>query len=329
MSARRRHYGFVFRQLIGAVTLYALAGTALLTLGGFLVIRGQLTLGQLVAAELIVSAALVSFVKFGKQLESFYDLLAGVDKLGILFDLPLDEDLGEPHPARSAGAVLETRGASYRYAGHANGLPAFDMRVAAGERVAVIGARGAGKSTLAELCCGLRTPDSGVVMLDGVDIREIADDSVRLQMNLVKGFEIVDGSVLDNVRLGRTDISTEDIRDALRRLGILDDLLALPEGLRTQISSVGAPLSRVTALLLMLARSTVGQPRAIVVDGVLDELHGASLRTALAALTDPAAPWTLLVLTSREDIGATMDRTVNLTQRKSPPGVALLTGGAA
>jgi error-prone DNA polymerase len=97
----------LIRQVIGAVSLHALAGTALLAIGGILVIERQLTLGQLVAAELIVSGVLTSFAKFGKQLESFYDLMAGVDKLGHLLDLPLEREFGEPVPTGGpAGAAL-------------------------------------------------------------------------------------------------------------------------------------------------------------------------------------------------------------------------------
>ena len=86
------HFRILMRQILFALGLQAVAATALLGLGGWLVIRGELTLGQLVAAELIVAAIVGSFAKLGKHLENFYDLLASVEKLGHLFDLPT-----EPH----------------------------------------------------------------------------------------------------------------------------------------------------------------------------------------------------------------------------------------
>ncbi|MFG0315741.1 MAG: ATP-binding cassette domain-containing protein, partial [Planctomycetota bacterium JB042] len=178
IGTRRAHYSVVMRQIIGAVSLYAVASTALLTLGGFLVIKGQLTLGQLVAAELIVSLALVTFVKFGKEFETFYDLLAGVDKLGVLFDLPLEEDGDEPYLAGRGGAALECRGVTY--AGKSTtAIGKVDLRIRANERVVVRGARGSGKSTLADLLAGLRTPDSGIVLVDGVDIRGVLKATLR------------------------------------------------------------------------------------------------------------------------------------------------------
>ena len=155
ITARRGHFGVVLRQLLGAVTLHAVASTALLTLGGWLVINEQLTLGQLVAAELIVSVALQSFVKFGKQLEAYYDLMAGVDKLGILFDLPTEEDHGESHVPGAGGAELELRDVTYHYPSGSTGIEDFSLRVAPNERVAVRGTRRSGKSTLADLVSGL------------------------------------------------------------------------------------------------------------------------------------------------------------------------------
>ncbi|MGA1607917.1 MAG: ATP-binding cassette domain-containing protein [Planctomycetota bacterium] len=322
IAARRRHYSVIFRQLVGWVTLHAAAATTLLGLGGLLVIEGQLTLGQLVAAELIVSVALVSFVKFGKQLEAFYDLLAGVDKLGQLLDLPVEIDHGESHVPNSPGAALDIVGASYRYGSSGRGVDGFDLHVEPGERIAVLGGRASGKTTVAELLGGLREPDAGVVCLDGQDLREIAKVSVRTQLDLVIGLEVVEGSIVDNVRLGRSDVSTQEIRDALGRFGVLAEFVALPDGLRTTLLQDGAPLSRNSVLLLMLARATVGAPRAIVIDGTLDELDPVSRAQAIEVLTDAGAPWTLVVFTSSPEVAASVGRTVPIRR-------AITAGGAS
>lgn len=322
IDARRKHYGVVFRQLVGSVTLHAIAATSLLGLGGIMVIEGQLTLGQLVAAELIVSVALVSFVKLGKQLEAFYDLLAGVDKLGQLLDLPVEEDAGESHMPGREAARLDLHGVRYVYASSKQGVESLDLHIAPSERVAVLGGRGSGKTTVAELIGGLREPDTGVVSLDGQDLREIARVSVRTQLNLVTGFEIVEGSILDNVRLGRSDVSTQEIRDSLERLGLLEEFVGLPDGLRTRLLQDGAPLSRTSALMLMIARAMVGDPRAIVVDGTLDELGPSARARALEALQEPAAPWTLLVFTASPEVARTLGRTVELEPARAIGGNA-------
>ncbi|MBK8976169.1 MAG: ATP-binding cassette domain-containing protein [Planctomycetes bacterium] len=321
--SRRKHFRIVFRQRIGAIVLHAIASTALLTLGGLLVIQGQLTLGQLIAAELIVSVALTSFVKFGKQLEAYYDMLAGVDKLGVLYDLPLEEDAGESLAAVGRAAALEMRGVGYAYPDHPAVIRDLDLRIEPGRRVALCGPRGAGKSTVAELLTGLREPTAGIVLFDGIDVRDIANSSIRFHMNLVKGFEIVSGSILENVRLGRSEVTIDEVRDALGRFGILDELMALPDGLRTEIGYEGAPLSRGTARLLMLARAIVGRPRAIVVDGILDNLDDASARRALATLAGSEASWTLVLLTAREDLCEGFDEVHTLAASAREPQLVL------
>lgn len=320
IDARRKHFRIVLRQQWGAVILYTVAGTALLTLGGWLVIEGQLTLGQLVAAELIVSVALLSFVKFGKRLEAFYDVAAAADKLGTLMDQPLEADGGESLMPRASGFKLELRRVSYKYPAGNDCLKDFSLTLEPNAKVAVTGPRRSGKSTLAELVTGLRQPDSGVVLFDDVDLRDIADVSIRSQLELVKELEIAEGTILDNIRLGRSDVNNTQIRSVLEQFGILEELMELPHGLRTAISSSGAPLSRSTALFLMLARACVCRPRMIVIDDVLDQIDSESLSRVMTVLTDPSSPWSLLVFTSRPDVEAAMDKIVRLeppaTRRK-------------
>ncbi len=106
LLARQSHFRIVLRQVSFALLLQVLASTALLGLGGYLVIEGQLTLGQLVAGEIVVSLVVASFTKLGKYLESYYDLLAAMEKLGHLTDLPLERDTGVTYQARNRGARI-------------------------------------------------------------------------------------------------------------------------------------------------------------------------------------------------------------------------------
>jgi putative ABC transport system ATP-binding protein len=312
LGARRQHFGIVLRQQVGAVSLHAIASTTLLTLGGLLVIDGQLTLGQLIAAELIVSIALSSFVKFGKQLEVFYDMLAGVDKLGALYDLPLEPDRGDPHAVAGEGARIELRDVDYGHPGRAKVVAGVSLAVEPGERVAILAPRGSGKSTLAELLCGLRDPDGGQVLFDGLDLRAIDSTSVRTQISLARGLEVVEGDVIDNVRLGRTTVSVDAVRAVLQRLGLLDELMALRDGLRTRVTVSGAPLSARTVRLLMLARSLVDTARVVVVDDVLDELGPADLARVVGALGNDPRRRTVIVFTARPDVAALLPRAIAL-----------------
>jgi ABC-type bacteriocin/lantibiotic exporter with double-glycine peptidase domain len=311
---RAKHFKILLRQIIGSFALQAVASSALLGIGGWLVIERQLTLGQLVASELIVALMVSAFTKFGKQLEVFYDLAAAIDKLGALVDLPLERTGGEATLAPSGPASLSLQGVQVRYPdSDVAALSVARLDVAAGERLGVAGPIGSGKSTLADILFGLRAPARGTLLLDGYDTRDIPLADLRQCVSLVRGIEVFPGSVIDNVRLGREDLSLADVNDALGRVGLLDELQSLPEGLATKLHPTARPLSSRQAWRLMVARAIAGQPRLLVVDGVLDQIDYSDDRERLMQILFGAdAPWTLVCITDGPDLLARCSRVVTL-----------------
>lgn len=326
LIARGQHFRIVLRQFVFALGLQALASAALLGIGGYLVIDGQLTLGQLVAAEIVVTMVVASLTKLGKQMESYYDLLAAVDKLGHLMDLPLERQDGVSHQARSKGASVRIHDVHFSYEeGHRMVLDGFDLHIEPGERVALVGPNGAGKSTLIDLLYGLRTPTHGHIEIDGCDVRDLKLESLRDHIAVVKGIEIFEGTVLDNVRMGREQLSLADLRKALRAVGLLDDLLDLPDGLHTSLRTGGAPLSLGQAERLMLARAIAGQPRLLILDEVLDDMDQEVRHAVLPAILGQDALWTLVVVTHSQEVSRLCNRSVHVLRTRkvlsavSPP----------
>jgi ABC-type bacteriocin/lantibiotic exporter with double-glycine peptidase domain len=311
LNARRSHFRIVMRQILFALGLQAVAATVLLGLGGWLVIHRELTLGQLVAAELIVMIIVGSFAKLGKHMESYYDLLASVDKLGRLFDLPTEPHDKLFHLRDGSPAAISVRDVTYRFGSHPV-LKQFSLELAPGESVAIVGTPGSGKSTLVDLLCGLRQPNSGHLELDGVDFRELRPDSLREHLAAARSIEIFTGSIDENVHLNRPHISALDVREALDAVGLLDELLKLPDGLNTHLQTGGAPLSSSQAARLMLARAIVGRPRLLLIDGTLDRLPDDLVAEILERLMAKDSPWTLLVTTGRRAVMAACQRVVAL-----------------
>lgn len=301
LDARRVHFRILMRQILFALGLQAIAATALLGLGGWLVILGELTLGQLVAAELIVMVIVGSFAKIGKHLETFYDLLASVGKLGHLFDLPTEPHDKLFHLGDATAAELNVRGVTYTYP-EGKSVRDLNLHLPPGAKVAVTGPPGSGKSTLIDLICGIRQPDSGHVELDGIDLRELRPDSLREHLALARSIDIFHGSIDENVHLNRPHVSALDVRDSLETVGLLDEVLRLSDGLNTSLQVGGAPLSTTQRRRLMLARAIVGRPRLLLIDGILDGLPDALLAWILDRLAGDRAPWTLLVTTGRKPI---------------------------
>jgi ABC-type bacteriocin/lantibiotic exporter with double-glycine peptidase domain len=307
VTARRAHYRVVFRQLIGLLALQAVASSLLLGVGGWLVVQRQLTLGQLVASEFIVAAVVAGLVKLAKHLETYYDLLASVDKLGHLVELPLERSGGvvPAAPARPAGITL--KGATYRLASGVAIVDGLNWAVQPGARVGIVGAHGAGKSMLADLLTGLRTPASGAIELDGVDLRDLALGPLREQIMGLRPGGVIAGTVADNLTLGRPGFELSRVRAALEAVGLWDEVQALELGLGTEVVSGGLPLSPQEASRLALARAIAWQPRLIVIDEAFDGLDADNRARVLDAFFRPDAPWTLVVFTRRAEVMARCD----------------------
>ncbi|MGE0394429.1 MAG: peptidase domain-containing ABC transporter [Vicinamibacterales bacterium] len=310
---RDEHFRILLRQIIGSFALQALASASLLGIGGWLVIERQLTLGQLVAAEIIVAGMMSAFTKFGKQLEVFYDLCAAIDKLGGLVDLPLERAGGHAEPAPTGPLSVEVRGLAYTMPEEREPVVSVEgWSVAAGDRVGITGPSGSGKSTLADILFGLRTPGSGALLLGGTDSRAIPLRVLRQRVALVRSVELFAGTVLENVTLGREHVTYDAVTGALARVGLLDDLLALPGGLNTELHPQGRPLSHRQACRLMVARAIVDNPGLLILDGVLDQLDIEEQARLAADIFSPSAPWTLICISERPDVLAQCTRVVTM-----------------
>ncbi len=310
VTARRDHFRVVWRQTVFALGLQAVASTALLGLGGYLVINRQLTLGQLVAAELIVALVVASVAKLGKYAETYYDLLAGAEKLGLLTDLPLEREGGEALPPADRGVALRVH--SLEHVSHRTLPTNPDWGVAPNERVAVVGPPGSGKTTLFEVLCGLREPGRGAVEVDGIDLRGLSLESLRKQVALVERSDVFLGTVTENVCVGRVDLSPADVREALQTVGLLGVVHALPLGLNTVLTPYGGPLTGGQAIRLTIARALAGHPRLLMLDGVLDDLDLRECPDLMPYLFDHSVPWTLLVASANPAVIARCDRVMGM-----------------
>ncbi len=299
LLARKKHFRVLIRQILFVLILQAVASTALLGLGGWLVVSGQLTLGQLVAAELIVTVIVGSFAKLGKPIESFYDLMAAVDKLGILFDLPMEPEGKLLDVPDKLPATVSLQHLTYHHPASHHGLHDLNLQIASGQHTAIVGRSGSGKSLLLDVLYGLRVPESGVALINNVDPRSVRPDVYRRSVSLARSIESFEGSIADHVHLERPEISTSEVKEALRSVGLLDDVLHLPRGVDTTLSPSGGPLTSQQLQRLMLARVIVNRPTLLLIDGLLDYFADDEALTLLNMLIQPNQPWTLVLVTGR------------------------------
>jgi putative ABC transport system ATP-binding protein len=309
---RRAHWRVLMRQIIGSQAMQAFGTAAVLGAGGWLVMERQLTLGQLIAAELVVAASLGSFSKFGKQLETYYDLLAAVDKLGYLTDLPMEAS-GEESIAAGKGASIELRQVSF---GHHPGHPLLhdiSLMIPAGSRFGITGDVAAGKSSLIDLIYGFREPNTGTLLFDQSDYRNLKLYDLRGHIALVRGIEIFHGTIEDNIRLGVKDLSSADLRQILATVDLLETVETLPDGLQTMLTTGGQPLTPGQSYRLMLARALALNPRVLILDEILDRMEDGPGQDALMKrLISSDNAWTLIVVSRSQSVLKNCLHTVTL-----------------
>lgn len=302
LSARKKHFKYLFRQIIGLLGLQAIASAVVLGLGGYLVVNKQLTIGQLVAAELIVAKVLDGFSKFGKHLESFYSFVAALDKIGFVTDLPLEDNkLGVLEKENEPLDVTITD-VSYSLPMEGSIFEGLNFHIPAQKKLVVTGGSALETTTLIDLIGGYRSPEYGSVEFSGEDVREISKPELRSQICLLREMEIFEGTILDNLRVGRVEVSTSRVREILDKVGLTEVVHSLPNGIHTHLKTHGPPLDSIQAKQLLVARALLGHPSLILIDEALDGIDPDNLDTILNALFDKNAPWTLVVVTYSHQI---------------------------
>ncbi len=302
LYARRRHFAIWLRQLFGSYLLQAVAMTLVLGLGGWLVVQRQMTLGQLVAAELVIVILLGAIEKLASGLADLYDLLVSFEKLGYLLDLPVEEYRGHHPPRLPQGAKVVCQNVTYRYPEEQVVLEHLDLTVTPGERTAIVGRSGAGTSTLGYLLCGLLPLQQGRILFNDIDIDLLDLKALRSEIALVTAHnEIFHGTVEENITLGRI-VSAQQLQRALRLADMEEMLARLPRGLETELLAEGINISEGERIRIQIARALLGEPQLLILDDIFYGLEEAGKRRVVENLLDPVHRWTVIFIGHDPDV---------------------------
>ncbi|MGB7328242.1 MAG: ABC transporter ATP-binding protein, partial [Rubripirellula sp.] len=304
IRARQGQFRVVIRQVTFAVALQVVASTAVLALGGWLVISGQLTLGQLVASELVVTVVVGAFAKAGKSLEKFYDLMAGIDKVGHLIDIPVDP---RHELTNLAVGPAEIGWTDLVFSTDSSNSRILSSTIQAGARVAIVGDDVTGRQRLARTLAGLLEPSSGTVQIAGLDAASFATGDASRLIGYAGRNDIFHGTVRENIDLGHGGIGQSRILETLNQVGLAEAILQFPDGIQTRLQTGGYPLTEIHAKQMSLARAIIAAPKLLIVDNLLDELSSEDRQLIWQAIAAPDVPWTLIVNTNRDDVAKLCD----------------------
>lgn len=311
LQACINHFRVLSRQNIGALVLHALANTTLLAMGGWMVIERQLSLGQLIAAELVVNAMLYGLTRLGKTLDNFYELVASVDKIGYLLDLPQEIDKGDLPSQTEYAYQIDIQQLTLDKGPQTDVVKNLDLHLAGGESLVI--SEGAERGTLLDVLYGLRSAKAGRIYLDQHDLRDLSLGALRERISLVRYAEVLNVSIADNVSVGR-NLPLTEVRSALEQVGLLDSVSAMPDGLNTPLCSHGEPLIADEQLRLTLARAIAGRPRLLLIDKALDRIDPRWLELILDGLLVANAAWTLIVISHDPRVIARCKRHARIRQ---------------
>jgi ABC-type multidrug transport system fused ATPase/permease subunit len=297
----------------GVELLAGLGMAAILFFGGRRVLDGDLTIGVMVAFLGYLSSFFDPIQQLSQLYNTFQSAMAALEKvLGVLETEPeLADAAGAPSLPAIRGEV-ELQGVSFGYGGD-RVLHDVDLRIAAGETVALVGATGAGKSTLAKLIARFYDPDEGRVLIDGHDLREVSQASLRSQLGIVpqEGF-LFSGSVAENLRFARPEATDAELAAACAAVGALPFVEALPAGFDTDIEERGGRLSAGQRQLLSFARALIADPRLLILDEATSSVDARTEGRIAEALQTLLAGRTAIVIAHRLSTIRRADRIVVL-----------------
>jgi len=281
---------------VGAVLLY----------GGLRVIHGSMPVGVLVTFLLYLERFFDPLQDLAQFYNTFQSSAAALEKIsGVLDEPPLVAEPASPvqlpgltDAARGGRAVLfESVRFGYR---DAVVLPGLDLMIPAGQTAAMVGATGSGKTTIARLLARFYDPDEGRVLLDGVDLRQLPDASLRHEVVLITQENFLfSGSVADNIELGRPGASRAEIEAAAAEIGAHSFIRALPGGYDAQVGKRGGRLSAGQRQLISFARAFLAAPAVLVLDEATSLLDIPGERLVQRALRTILAGRTALIIAHR------------------------------
>jgi ABC-type bacteriocin/lantibiotic exporter with double-glycine peptidase domain len=318
LKYRKIHFSVLIGQFSFILLFKALVTGGLLIVGTVLVVDRQITLGQFVAAEVIIILLLSSVEKIVMYMDVIYDLLTAVDKVAHVTDIPLERVGGLDFPSRQQGLgySIRIKGLKYKYPGQYDYmLKGIDLDIRAGEHICISGPGGSGKTTLTNIMAGIYTDFEGSVSINQYSIRDL--DLTHLRNKIGKNIsqeDIFDGTILENITVGKPMESGEDAIRAINLVGLTDEINRLPEGLNTHLTSGGKNLSNTTIHRLILARCLAKNPELVILNDFFTGLKRAAKIDLIQCLVDKKNRWTVIAVSNDPLIMAACDRVIVLNE---------------
>jgi putative ABC transport system ATP-binding protein len=299
INERRRHFRHMFSQTVAFLLMYAAASAALLGLGGWLVIQNELTLGQLVAAELVLSAAFVGVSQLGSYLGYFYDLFAAVEEISHFYDIEQEQPKGaDPFDGPDHTIVMKNVRGRARHE-----EAQFDLEIPSGSIIMADASHHGVQRLFTSLLKMHALPQGGIATLGGIDMKAIEAHHLRKNVHVLDRPTIVEMTIREYLALSCPETAPQRMIGALETVGLAGTIATLEKGLDTPLASTGYPLSAVELQQLKLANALLERPRILVLSRLFDLLDPEPIERAVAELRAQAYSTVIYFSNRRIDLG--------------------------
>jgi|CXWL01.1.fsa_nt_gi ABC-type bacteriocin/lantibiotic exporter with double-glycine peptidase domain len=317
VEARKARFAVLVRQYIGSVGGQAIAQAGALGIAASLMASGQLTLGQLVAVQAVVSALVINFDSLIKNMGSVYYFFASLTHLDEVFSQEQDQVSTESTVALpkhlAQGVRVTCKGVSLVHSG-VSVFDGFNLDVAPGEKLGIYARTTVAKTALARVLGGLEVPTNGVVQYNGVDLRYIDGNAINQCRSVMidSQLSLVKGTVEENIVMGRSYITYDDLNWALRFTELEEDVEGLPRGVKSDISTLGESLSPTHIVQILLARAILGRPQVLIFDGLIHSFEPSLRERILRRLCSKDEAWSVIFVSTDPNLTDHADRRIML-----------------
>lgn len=304
LTYRKKHFKILVKQYTAIVAFKTLVTAGLLIMGGLLVVNRQINLGQFVAAEIIILLIINSVEKLISTISVIYDLLTALDKLGQVLDMPLEESGGRDAKDLEIDKNFEIQLKDVSYTYPEAKFPALkniNLTISGSKKICVAGYNNSGKSTLLKLVAGLYQDYDGVITLNKLSVRELNITSYRNIIGDVFYLDsIFEGTIFENITVGRTNISINDVIEACKKAELIDFLNGLEKGLQSQVHPKGLNFPSNVVRKMLLARSFAHRSKLLIMDDIISTVKQRERYNVIKNIFDH--DWAVLIVSNQSEV---------------------------
>lgn len=316
IKVRKKHFRVILFLFVNSVIFRTILTGGLLLIGGILVIDMELSIGQFVAAEIVIILIGQSIEKLVRALETIFDVLTATHKIGYVMDIQVERTTGVDFETVDSGKgmAVSIKDLTFNYPNSTKDtLSGINLDLQPGERVCLAGFNASGKTTLINLVSGLFQDFGGNITYNGVPLRNLNIESVRENIGDVLTQEMIfPGTIEQNITMDRPNVNFVHVKEVADRLGLDEYVRNLPLGYNTYIKPEGSELPRSMARLIIIARAVVHRPQLLVVEEIMHNLQRNIKENISSFLTDEDQPWSMLVVSNDPIMAAKCDRVIVL-----------------